>query len=105
MADSWLEAVEIARKEGKEQVYHDFDKKTYGICMKNERPGHFSSGCYIEHLCICMSASLSPEELEQIHGLRHERRKLDDFGQVSLRLDCGEEHGDALFLLRGQVWQ
>jgi len=65
MVESWLEAVEIARKEGKELVYHDFDKKTYGICMKNERPGHFSSGCYIEHLCICMSASLSPEELEQ----------------------------------------
>jgi hypothetical protein len=65
MAESWREAVEIARKEGKEQVYHDFDKKTYGICMKNEHPGHFSSGCYVEHLCICMSASLSPEELEQ----------------------------------------
>ncbi len=65
MAESWREAVEIAHKEGKEQVYHDFDKKIYGPCMKNERQGHFSSGCYIEHLCICMSASLSPEELEQ----------------------------------------
>jgi len=65
MAESWREAVELARKEGKEHVYHDFDKKTYGTCRKDERPGHFSSGCYIEHLCICMPASLSPEELEQ----------------------------------------
>ncbi len=65
MAASWREAVEIARKDGKEQVYHDFDKNTYGTCMKTERPGHFSSGCYFEHRCICMSAALSPEELER----------------------------------------
>jgi hypothetical protein len=63
MAESWQEAVEIARKEGKEQVYHDFDKNTYGTCRNTERPGHFSIGCYIEHRCICMPASLGPEEL------------------------------------------
>ena len=65
MAESWQEAVEIARKEGKEQVYHDFDTNTFGICTKGERPGHFSCGVHIEHRCICMPATLSPEDLEK----------------------------------------
>lgn len=60
---SWQEAVEIARKEGKEQVYHDFDTNSYGICAKGEHPGHFSCGVHIEHRCICMPAIFSPEEL------------------------------------------
>ena len=63
MAGSWQEAVEIAKKEGKEQVYHDFDRNTYGVCTKGEHPGHFSCGVHIEHRCICMPAILSPEEL------------------------------------------
>jgi hypothetical protein len=61
MAESWEEVLKIAREEGKEQVFHDFDKKTYDTCMKHERPGHFSSGCYIEHRCICISRFFEPE--------------------------------------------
>jgi hypothetical protein len=59
------EAVEIVRREGKDQVCHDFDTRTYGVCKKTEHPGHFSCGSYIEHRCICMPATLNPEELEQ----------------------------------------
>ncbi len=62
-AGSWQEAVEIARKEGKEQVYHDFDTNNFGICTPGEHPGHFSCGKLVEHRCICMPANLSPEEL------------------------------------------
>lgn len=65
MAGSWREAVDIAKKEGKEQVFHDFDKGIYGTCRRSEHPGHFSIGRYIDHRCICMSATLTPEELEQ----------------------------------------
>jgi hypothetical protein len=65
MAGSWREAREIARKEGKEQVYHDFDTNAYGVCTRTERQGHFSCGRFIEHRCICMPAAMSPEELEQ----------------------------------------
>ena len=65
MAGSWHEATETAKKEGKEQVFHDFDKGTYGACKRSEHQGHFSCGRYIEHRCICMPAALSPEELEQ----------------------------------------
>lgn len=49
MADSWQEAREIAQKEGKEMVFHDFDSGLYGVCMKADRPGHFSCGSYVEH--------------------------------------------------------
>ncbi|HVP94301.1 MAG TPA: hypothetical protein VMS89_03925 [Methanoregulaceae archaeon] len=65
MAGSWREAVETAKKEGREEVFHDFDRNTYGACRKSEHQGHFSCGRYIEHRCICMPVSLSPEELEQ----------------------------------------
>ena len=65
MAGSWKEAQECARKEGKEQVYHDFDTDTYGVCSRSERQGHFDCGQFVEHRCICMPASLSAEELAQ----------------------------------------
>jgi hypothetical protein len=65
MAESWQEARENAQKEGKEMVFHDYDAGSYGVCSKNDRPGHFSCGNYVEHRCICMPAGLKPEELEQ----------------------------------------
>lgn len=65
MAGSWREARELAKKEGKEMVYHDFDTNSYGICLKEDRPGHFSCGSYIEHRCICMPSDVEPEELER----------------------------------------
>ena len=39
--------------------------KLYGACRKSEHQGHFSCGRYIEHRCICMPATLTPEELGQ----------------------------------------
>lgn len=65
MAGSWQEARKIAQKEGKEMVFHDYDAGSYGVCVKSDRPGHFSCGRYVEHRCICMPAELNPEELEQ----------------------------------------
>ena len=65
MAGSWREAVEAAKQEGREEVFHDFDRETYGTCRRSERQGHFSCGRYIEHRCICMPATLTPKELEQ----------------------------------------
>jgi hypothetical protein len=65
MTGSWQEAVVAAKKEGREEVYHDFDKGTYGACRRSEHQGHFSCGRFIEHRCICMSAALNHEELEQ----------------------------------------
>jgi hypothetical protein len=73
MAGSWKEAQEIARKERKEQVFHDFDTGVYGSCMRTDRPGHFSCGRHIEHRCICMPADLSIDELE-----RKERKFLEE---------------------------
>jgi hypothetical protein len=73
MAGSWDEAVEHAKKEGKEQVYHDFDTNTYGTCVRAERQGHFTCGTFVEHRCICMPSGLSPEELA-----RKEKAFLDE---------------------------
>jgi hypothetical protein len=64
MAFSWREAKECAHAEGLPQVYHDCDTRIYGACREGERQGSFKEGIFLEHRCICMSAHLSPEELE-----------------------------------------
>ncbi|MEN6611783.1 MAG: hypothetical protein ABFC24_13155 [Methanoregulaceae archaeon] len=63
MPGSWKEARETAVKEGMEQVFHDFDKGTFGACRRNEKQGHFASGCFVEHRCICMPSALSADDL------------------------------------------
>jgi hypothetical protein len=64
MAKSWREAKECAEKDRLPQVYHDCDDEVYGACRAGEPQGSFKGGIFIEHRCICMPASLSPEELE-----------------------------------------
>jgi hypothetical protein len=64
MAGSWREAKEVAEREGREHVYHDFDAGTYGACGADERQGTFARGIFREHRCIHMPASLTAEEME-----------------------------------------
>jgi hypothetical protein len=65
MAGSWREAKECAAREGLPQVYHDCDNDIFGACRQEERQGSFKAGVFIEHRCLCMSAHLSCEELEE----------------------------------------
>jgi hypothetical protein len=64
MAKSWREAKEHAEHEELPQVYHDCDDEVYGACRDGEQQGSFKGGIFVEHRCICMPASLSPDELE-----------------------------------------
>jgi hypothetical protein len=64
MAKSWKEARECAKRDNLPQVYHDCDDGVYGACNNGEQQGSFKAGVFCEHRCICMPASLSPEELE-----------------------------------------
>lgn len=65
MANSWNEAKMAADQEGMEQVFHDFDTGTFGACKRDQKQGHFTSGCFSEHRCICMPSKLSAEELAE----------------------------------------
>jgi len=73
MTGSWKEAREIAVRDGVEQVFHDFDTGTFGVCRRNEKQGHFAKGCFVEHRCICMPSALDADELE-----KKERAFLDE---------------------------
>jgi len=64
MASSWREARERANRDRLPQVFHDCDDELYGACGEGEEQGSFREGVFIPHRCICMPASLSPEELE-----------------------------------------
>jgi hypothetical protein len=64
MAISWREAKECAARERLPQVYHDCDADVYGACKPGETQGSFREGIFVEHRCICMPATLIPEELE-----------------------------------------
>lgn len=64
MAKSWSEAKECAEHDQLPRVYHDCDDEVYGACREGEQQGSFRGGVFVEHRCICMPASLSPEELE-----------------------------------------
>ncbi|HDR73602.1 MAG TPA: hypothetical protein ENN85_06795 [Methanoculleus sp.] len=63
MAQSWKEAKSEAEKAQCKQVYHDFDRGSYGACRPEQRQGHFARGRFVEHRCICMPAHFSEEEL------------------------------------------
>jgi hypothetical protein len=64
-AKSWKEAKEIAEREGKELVYHNYDAGEYGACPRDTSFGCFVKGEFVEQRCICMPAKFSPEELEK----------------------------------------
>ena len=64
-ATSWKEAREIAKQEGQELVYHNYDTGEYGACSRSHSFGCFVKGEFIEQRCICMPATLSPAELEE----------------------------------------
>jgi hypothetical protein len=73
MAKSWKEAKDCAESDRLPQVYHDCDDNIYGACRQGEQQGSFKEGVFFEHRCICMPASLSPEELEEKEiKFRHE---------------------------------
>lgn len=65
MAESWKEAKACAERDRLPQVYHDCDDEVYGACREGESQGSFKGGVFCEHRCICMPASLSPEELAE----------------------------------------
>jgi len=65
VAKSWKEAKAIAEREGQELVYHNYDTGEYGGCQRDTSFGCFVKGEFIEQRCICMPATLSPEELEK----------------------------------------
>ena len=65
MAGSWSEALASAREKNLPQVYHDCDTDVYGACHPGEPQGSFRNGIFSEHRCICMSATLSAEELSE----------------------------------------
>ncbi len=62
-ARSWKEAKEIAEREEKELVFHDFDTGEYGACSRTQTFGCFKDGRFIEHRCICMPTKFSVDEL------------------------------------------
>jgi hypothetical protein len=64
-AKSWEEGKEIAEREGKELVFHNFDTGEYGACARSQNFGCFKEGKFIEQRCICMPATFSVEELEK----------------------------------------
>lgn len=64
-AKSWKEGKEIAKKEGKELVFHNFDTGEYGACTRSQSFGCFKDGKFIEQRCICMPARYTEAELEQ----------------------------------------
>jgi hypothetical protein len=64
-AKSWQEGKEIAEREGKELVFHNFDTGEYGACTRSQSFGCFKEGKFIEQRCICMPVRYSAAELEQ----------------------------------------
>jgi len=64
-AKSWKEGKDTAVREGKALVFHNFDTGEYGACSPSDRFGCFERGKFIEQRCICMPATLSPEEMEE----------------------------------------
>jgi len=68
-AKSWKEGKDTAVREGKELVFHNIDTGEYGACSRSDRFGCFEKGKFIEQRCICMPATLSPDEME------HKERK------------------------------
>ncbi len=65
MADSWTAARAEAQQRGLPLVYHDFDRKTYGACRREDDCGHFSQGCFVPHRAICMRAGTDPVEMAE----------------------------------------
>jgi len=55
----------MAKREGQDLVYHNFDTGEYGACSRSRSFGCFVKGEFIEERCICMPAAFSPEELEE----------------------------------------
>lgn len=64
-ATSWKEAREIAKREGQDLVFHNYDTGEYGACSHSQSFGCFVKGEFIEQRCICMPATHTPEELEE----------------------------------------
>jgi hypothetical protein len=64
-ANSWKEAKEIAERECKELVFHNYDKNEYGACSRETSFGCFKEGKFTEERCICIPARFSADEIEQ----------------------------------------